>query len=85
MQQLEQQISSYIAKNLMFDETAQIPRSDSLLELGVMDSTGAMDLVMYLESEFGITVADEELVPENLDSIERIAAFVKRKTTEKVA
>ncbi len=85
MQHLEQQISTYIAKNLMFDEKADIPRSESLLDLGVMDSTGAMDLVMYLEGEFGITVADEELVPENLDSIERIAAFVTRKLAGKAA
>lgn len=85
MQHLEQQIANYIAKNLMFDEKAEVPRSESLLELGVMDSTGAMDLVMYLESEFGITVADEELVPDNLDSIERIAAFVTRKLAGKAA
>ncbi len=85
MQQLEQQITAYIAKNLLFDEKAEIPRADSLLELGIIDSTGAMDLVMYLESEFGISIADEELVPENLDSIERIATFVSRKVAGKAA
>lgn len=79
MQGLEDKIVAYIRTNLLFDEKAEIPRSESLLGLGIIDSTGAMDLVMFLEEEFGISVADEELVPDNLDTLERLAAFVTRK------
>lgn len=52
----------------------------SLLEEGIMDSTGVLDLVMFIEETFGIVVADEELTPENLDSVDRLVAFVQKKT-----
>ena len=52
----------------------------SLLEEGIMDSTGVLDLVMFIEETFGIRVKDEELVPENLDSVNKLVAFVERKT-----
>ena len=52
----------------------------SLLEEGIMDSTGVLDLVMFIEETFGIQVEDEELIPENLDSVDRLVAFVEKKT-----
>ena len=52
---------------------------DSLLEKGIVDSMGMAQLVAYLEDEFGIVLDDAELVPENLDSVERAASFVERK------
>lgn len=52
----------------------------SLLEEGIMDSTGVLDLVMFIEETFGIVVTDEELTPENLDSVDRLVAFVQKKT-----
>lgn len=51
----------------------------SLLEEGIIDSTGVLDLVMFIEETFGIVVKDEELTPENLDSVDRLAAFVEKK------
>jgi acyl carrier protein len=51
-----------------------------LIGTGVLDSTGAMELVFFLEEKFGIEVADTELVPDNLDSLEKIAAYVERKS-----
>ncbi|MGZ8197708.1 MAG: acyl carrier protein, partial [Burkholderiales bacterium] len=51
----------------------------SLLDAGIIDSTGVMELVSFLEQEFGIQVDDQDLVPENLDSISALAAFVTRK------
>ncbi len=54
---------------------------DSFLRNGIVDSLGMMDLVAFLEREFGIKLADAELVPENLDSLARVAAFVERKRT----
>ncbi len=76
---MEQQIRSYIVENFLFGEDDGIDSSESLLESGVMDSTGVMELVMFLEKSFKIEVEDEDLVPENLDSIRNIGEFVARK------
>ena len=51
----------------------------SLLDAGIVDSTGVLEVISFLESEFGITVADDEMLPDNLDSVTRIVAFVMRK------
>jgi acyl carrier protein len=52
---------------------------DSLLENGIIDSTGVLELVAFVEEKFQISVEDEELVPENFDSIRKIASFIQRK------
>jgi acyl carrier protein len=75
----QDRIKRYVAENLLFADGSGLDVSASLLESGVLDSTGALDLVAFLEREFGIRVADEDLVPENLDTIERLAQFVDRK------
>jgi acyl carrier protein len=77
---MHQQIRRFVLTSFLFteDESALV-NSDSLLDRGIMDSTGVLELVAYVEQQFGIKVADEELVPENLDSIDRIVAFVSRK------
>ncbi len=75
----QDRIKLYIAENLLFSDGSGLDVSASLLGSGVLDSTGALDLVAFLEREFGIRVADEDLVPENLDTIERLARFVDRK------
>lgn len=73
-------IRGYILNNYLFstDESA-LDDNISLMETGVLDSTGILEIIMYLEDTFGIEVADEEMVPENLDSVTNIVAFVKRK------
>ena len=76
---VEQQIRAYIVENFLLGEDGGLDGSASLLESGVMDSTGAMELVLFLERAFNIKVDDEDLVPENLDTIRDIAAFVQRK------
>ncbi len=71
----------YIVGNFMSSGEEKSLRDDaSLLEEGIMDSTGVLDLVMFIEETFGIVVKDEELIPENLDSVNKIVAFVERKT-----
>ncbi|MGB5688421.1 MAG: acyl carrier protein [Woeseiaceae bacterium] len=52
---------------------------ESLLDRGIVDSTGMLEIIMFIEDELGVQVADEEMIPENLDSVNRIAAFVARK------
>jgi len=54
--------------------------SDELLESGIVDSLGILDLVAVLEAEFGLTVSDEDLLPENFRSIERIAQFASQRS-----
>jgi acyl carrier protein len=77
---MQQQIRSFILTSFLFtDDPSKLNNSDSLLEQGIMDSTGVLELVGFLESEFGLKIADEELVPDNLDSVDRIVAFVGRK------
>jgi acyl carrier protein len=78
-------INKFLADRFLFDESAVIDPAQSLMNAGILDSTGAMELVLFLEDEFKIRVADSELVPENLDSIRQIAAYVSRKTGNHVA
>lgn len=71
----------FIGENFMFQEDVQSLSDDaSFLENGIIDSTGVLELVCFLENTFGIEVADEEMLPENLDSIRAVSAYVARKT-----
>lgn len=77
---IEQKIRQFITDNFLFrEDRASLTDSESLLEAGVIDSTGVLELVAFLETGFGIAVRDAEMVPENLDSISRIAGYVGRK------
>lgn len=82
---LEHRIRGFIAERFLFDKDAEIAADQPLLASGVLDSTGAMELVLFIEEEFEVVVADDELVPDNLDSIARIEAFVTRKRGMSVA
>ncbi|KPK56671.1 MAG: acyl carrier protein [Acidithiobacillales bacterium SM23_46] len=76
----EQKIRDYILQNFLFSQDQSLLNStDSLLAKGIIDSTGVMEMITFLQEEFGITVEDSEMVPENLDSVNRISAFVARK------
>jgi acyl carrier protein len=74
------QVKNFVLKNYLFteDESA-LADSDSLLEKGAMDSTGILELIMFLEEQFGLIVADDEMIPANLDSIASVVNFVERK------
>lgn len=74
-------IRTFIMDNFVLgrDAAAEVGASESLSRLGLIDSTGVLELIAFLESNFDITVTDEETVPENLDSIAQIADFVARK------
>ena len=75
---VETAVRSFLKDQLGKDVTRVGP-DDSLLEAGVVDSMGVMQLVTYLETNFGITVPDDDLMPENFDSIAAIVAFVNRR------
>jgi acyl carrier protein len=80
------QVREFIADNFLFrEDRSDIADSESLLEAGLVDSTGILELVAFLEERFNIQMADAEIVPENLDSVATIAAYVSRKLRENVA
>ena len=83
---VEATIRDFIVDNFLFrDDRDSLSDSESLLESGLMDSTGVLELVAFLETEVGIELADDEIVPENLDSIKNIAAFAKSKLARTAA
>lgn len=77
---IEKRIRQYIADNFLFsDDGYQLSDDASFLEEGIVDSTGVLELVMLVEDTFGVTVEDEEIVPDNFDSVGRLAAYISRK------
>jgi acyl carrier protein len=72
-------LRTFIQENFLFGRAADFSDDDSFLEMGLIDSTGVLELVNYLEETHGIRVDDDDLVPENLDSINRIVRFVEFK------
>lgn len=78
--QVRSQVRDFVLTNFLFADASRMPvDTDSLLGAGIVDSTGVLELVEFLEGEMGITVADDETVPVNLDSIENLTRFVLRK------
>ena len=78
----QQAIRQFIVDNFLFGEGAAAPSIDqALVKTGVVDSTGILEIVTFLEAEWGVQTADEELAAENFGSIGSIASFVARKTT----
>lgn len=76
---LRKQIREFVTTNFYVADPKTLEDSTSLLDQGIIDSTGVLEVIMFVETAFGVTVEDAEMLPENLDSIERIAAFVERK------
>ena len=77
---MEAELRSFLAENfLLGEELRTLPASASLIEAGIIDSTGVLELVGYLEEAHAIVITDAELVPENLDSIENILRFLETK------
>ena len=75
----KQAIRDFVVENFLFGAANGLKDDTSFLEEGIIDSTGILELVTYLEDEFSITVEDEELIPENLDSIDNVTAYLGRK------
>lgn len=77
---LLERIQLFILENYLFtSDPAALGVDDSLLGRGIVDSTGMLEIIMFIEEQLGVTVNDEEMVPENLDSVSRITAFVESK------
>jgi len=77
---LRDRIQKFILENYLFtSDPSALGSDDSLLGRGIVDSTGMLEIIMFIEEQLGVTVQDEEMVPENLDSVNRIATFVESK------
>lgn len=78
--QVRAELTEFIVANYLFGDVARAPRDDdSLVEGGVIDSTGILELIEFLESQFKINVSDEETIPDNLGTISNLVAFVAAK------
>ena len=74
-------IRKFIIESFLFEESEELDENTSFLETGIIDSTGILELVTFLEESFGIIVEDEELTPENLDSIANLVRYLEIKRT----
>jgi acyl carrier protein len=76
----EAKIRNYILENYLFtDDQSALHNNDSFMEKGLLDSTGILEVIYFLEQEFKIQVADEEMILENLDSVDNILVFIEKK------
>ncbi|HWO39877.1 MAG TPA: acyl carrier protein [Candidatus Acidoferrum sp.] len=75
----EREIHSFVLTNFLFGQSVDLQPDDSLLGRGLIDSTGVLELVDFLEERYEIKVEDEEVIPGNLDSVRKVATYVARK------
>jgi len=86
MQCVEQEVRQFVIDNFFFgDGDAEFSNGDSFMEKGLVDSLGVLNLVAFVCGKYDISIEDGELVPENWDSVRRIAMFVERKQSVKAA
>jgi acyl carrier protein len=72
-------VRNFVVENFLFGEGEKLKNDNSFLENGIVDSTGILELVSFLEEKYDLSIADDELIPENLDSLKNIDSFLKRK------
>ncbi len=77
---MREQVREFILENYMYGSAPEeLDDEASFLESGIIDSTGAMELILFLEEEFGVKVEDAEMLPENLDSVDKVCAYLEGK------
>jgi len=79
MNQIRTKLRAFIVENFLFGNEDGVKDDTSFLDEGIIDSTGILEMVSFLEEEFSIHVEDEELVPENLGSIDNVVAYLTKK------
>jgi acyl carrier protein len=82
MENVKQEIRQFVVTNYCFGQEAALGNEESCIENGVIDSTGILELVSFLEQRYMIDVDSEEIIPENLDTIDRMAQFVSKKLAQ---
>ncbi|MBN1163402.1 MAG: acyl carrier protein [Candidatus Krumholzibacteriota bacterium] len=79
--EIKEKIKGFVIENFLFGSSdAAFNDDDSFLESGIIDSTGILEVVGFVEDEFDIEVKDEELIPDNFDSVDKLAAYIQQKT-----
>lgn len=80
---IKTKLQEFISSNFVLPDGAEnLNDEDSFLENGIIDSTGVIELVMFIEETFGFEVQDEELVPDNLDSVNKAVAYIEKKIAD---
>ena len=74
-----QTLREYIIENFLFEDDGSLQEDTSFLDSGIIDSTGILELVSFIEEEFEVNIEDEEMLPENLDSLKAVKEFVSSK------
>jgi acyl carrier protein len=82
MNGIRSKVRAFVVENFLFGNEDGVKDDTSFLDEGIIDSTGILEMVNYLEMEFSIRVDDNELVPENLDSINNVVAYLEKKTAD---
>jgi acyl carrier protein len=77
--EIEREVHSFIVTNFLFGQSVDLQPEESLLGRGLIDSTGVLELVDFIEERYAIKVEDEEVIPGNLDSVNNVATYVARK------
>jgi len=72
-------VRDYVVTNFLFGEAGDLKDETSFMGSGIIDSTGILELIMFIEETYAIKVQPEEMLPENFDSVDRVAAFISRK------
>jgi acyl carrier protein len=78
------EVRKFIISNFLYGQDRSFKEDDSFMGEGIVDSTGVLQLVAFLEETYGITVEDEEMIPENLDSISNVSAYLVHKMSSGV-
>jgi acyl carrier protein len=77
---IKDQVRQFILSNYLFtDDQSKLIDGESLMQSGTLDSTGILELIMFIEETFDVKVVDDEMVPANLDSVQNVVAYVERK------
>ena len=79
MSAIREKVRAFVIENFLFGNDEGLKDDTSFLDEGIIDSTGILELVSFVEEEFSMSVEDEELVPENLDSINNVVAYLEKK------
>jgi acyl carrier protein len=75
----QMEIANYIKENILFGDGEKLTADVSFQESGILDSTGLLEIITFVEERFGVQITDSELVPENFDTLRKVSAFVERK------
>lgn len=79
---IESKLRTYVLESFLFsDDASLLNNSDSFMETGILDSSGIVDIILFVQEEFGIRIPNEDAIPENLDSIDQLLAYITTKTS----